>query len=189
MSLSTALWIAGAVTLLVTVLIGEKIIDLDFSGLQPQNRKKAKRARLLAARATPLEGTRLRREMKTAFEDMLLPFAKTDKTLLPPRMDKAFRHSALRQLELLERRQLCREILLTDVTAEPENDFTRWNDDGREWREGVLHATALERLVSWHDGRPVYQRYRKNACLRVLQSRHIRTSDRDGQKKATTPTG
>ena len=134
MSLSTALWIAGAVTLLVTVLIGEKIIDLDFSGLQPQNRKKAKRARLLAARATPLEGTRLRREMKTAFEDMLLPFAKTDKTLLPPRMDKAFRHSALRQLELLERRQLCREILLTDVTTEPENDFTRWNDDGREWR-------------------------------------------------------
>lgn len=189
MSLSTALWIAGAVTLLVTVFIGEKIIDLDFSGLQPQNRKKAKRARLLAARATPLEGTHLRREMKTAFEDMLLPFAKTDKTLLPPRMDKAFRHSALRQLELLERRQLCREILLTDVTAEPENDFTRWNDDGREWREGVLHATALERLVLWHDGRPVYQRYRKNACLRVLQSRHIRTSDRDGQKKATTPTG
>ena len=55
MSLSTALWIAGAVTLLITVLIGEKIIDLDFSGLQPQNRKKAKRARLLAARATPLE--------------------------------------------------------------------------------------------------------------------------------------
>ena len=184
MSLSTALWIAGAVTLLVTVFIGEKIIDLDFSGLQPQNRKKAKRARLLAARATPLEGTHLRREMKTAFEDMLLPFAKTDKTLLPPRMDKAFRHSALQQLELLERRQLCREILLTDVTAEPENDFTRWNDDGREWREGVLHATALERLVSWHDGRPVYQRYRKNACLRVLQSRHIRTSDRDGQKKS-----
>lgn len=184
MSLSTALWIAGAVTLLVTVFIGEKIIDLDFSGLQPQNRKKAKRARLLAARATPLEETRLRREMKTAFEDILLPFAKTDKTLLPPRMDKAFRHSALRQLELLERRQLCREILLTDVTAEPENDFTRWNDDGREWREGVLHATALERLVSWHDGRPVYQRYRKNACLRVLQSRHIRTSDRDGQKKS-----
>lgn len=52
MSLSTALWIAGAVALLVTVFIGEKIIDLDFSGLQPQNRKKAKRARLLAARAT-----------------------------------------------------------------------------------------------------------------------------------------
>lgn len=61
MSLSTALWIAGAVTLLVTVFIGEKIIDPDFSGLQPQNRKKAKRARLLAARATPLEGTNLRR--------------------------------------------------------------------------------------------------------------------------------
>ena len=70
MSLSTALWIAGAVTLLVTVFIGGKIIDLDFSGLQPKNRKKAKRARLLAACATPLEGTRLRREMKTAFEDI-----------------------------------------------------------------------------------------------------------------------
>lgn len=35
MSLSTALWIAGAVTLLVTVFIGEKIIDPDFSGLPP----------------------------------------------------------------------------------------------------------------------------------------------------------
>lgn len=184
MNLSTALWIAGAVTLLVTVFIGEKIIDPDFSELQPKNRKKAKRARLLAARATPLEGTNLRREMKTAFEDMLLPFAKTDKTLLPPRMDKAFRRSALRQLELLERRQLCREILLTDVTPLPKNDFTYWSDDGREWREGILHATALERLISWHDGRPVYQRYRKNAYLRILQSRHIRSSDRTEQKKS-----
>lgn len=183
MSLSTALWIAGAVTLLVTGFIGEKIIDPDFSGLQPQNRKKAKRARLLAARATPLDGTNLRREMKTAFEDMLLPFAKTDKTLLPPRMDKAFRRSALRQLELLERRQLCREILLTDVTPLPKNDFTYWSDDGREWREGILHATALERLISWHNGKPVYQRYRKNAYLRILQSRHIRSSDRTEQKK------
>lgn len=188
MSLSTALWIAGAVTLLVTVFIGEKIIDPDFSGLQPQNRKKAKRARLLAARATPLEGTNLRWEMKTAFEDMLLPFAKTDKTLLPPRMDKAFRRSALRQLELLERRQLCREILLTDVTPLPKNDFTYWSDDGREWREGILHAIALERLISWHNGKPVYQRYRKNAYLRILQSRHIRSSDRTEQKKAIMPT-
>ena len=184
MSLSTALWIAGAVTLLVTVFIGEKIIDPDFSGLQPQNRKKAKRARLLAARATPLEGGNLRREMKTAFEDMLLPFAKADKTLLPSRMDKAFRRSALRQLELLERRQLCREILLTDVTPLPKNDFTYWSDDGREWREGILHATALERLISWHNGKPVYQRYRKNAYLHILQSRHIRSSDRTEQKKS-----
>ena len=97
--------------------------------------------------------------MKTAFEDMLLPFAKTDKALLPPRMDKAFRRSALRQLELLERRQLCREILLTDMTPLPKNDFTYWSDDGREWREGILHATALERLIAWHNGKPVYQRY------------------------------
>lgn len=188
MSLSTAMWIAGAVTLLVTGFIGEKIIDPDFSGLQPQNRKKAKRARLLAARATPLDGVNLQKELKKAFEDMLLPFAKTDKKLLPVRMDKAFRYSVLRQLELLEQRQLCREILLTDVTPLPKNDFTHWSDDGREWREGILHATALERLISWHNGKPVYQHYRKNAYLRILQSRHIRSSDRTEQKKAIMPT-
>lgn len=91
MSLSSSLWIAGAVAVLVTVFIGEKIIELDFSLLQPQNHKKAKWVRLLAARATPLDGVNLQKELKKAFEDMLLPFAKTDKKLLPARMDKAFR--------------------------------------------------------------------------------------------------
>lgn len=73
---------------------------------------------------------------------------------------------------------------MTDVTPLPKNDFTHWSDDGREWREGILHATAMERLISWHNGKPVYQHYRKNAYLRILQSRHIRSSDRTEHKKS-----
>lgn len=48
---------------------------------------------------------------------------------------------------MLKQRQLCRDIRLADVVPLPKNDFKRWNDDGREWRESVLQCNAVERLV------------------------------------------
>ena len=73
---------------------------------------------------------------------------------------------------------------MTDVETQPDNDFERWNNDGREWRESIIKCSALERLISTEDGKIRYENYRKHAYLRILQSRHIRNSDRVQKKKS-----
>lgn len=183
MSLSEALLIAIAVTAIYAYFIGEKIVKIDFSCLQPKNLKSAKLKRLLYNRNTPLQGADLHGDIKHAFENILIPLAKADKDLLPARMDMVFRRNIEQQLKLLKRHRLYRDIRLADVVPLPKNDFKRWNDEGREWREAVLQCSELERLVSTHSGKPVYELYRKNAHVRILQSRHIRNSDRTGKKK------
>ena len=189
MSLSEAFWIAAAVAVLCAWFIGEKLLDFDLSGLLPENLKRAKLKRLLAERNTPLQGAGLHGDMKEEFEKILLPLGKADKDLLPARMDMTFRRELERQLDCLKRRQVCRDIRLTDVVPLPKNDFKRWSDDGREWRESVLRCSTLERLVSKRDSTPIYKIYRKNAYVRLLQSRHIRNSDRTEKSKTTTLTG
>ncbi len=184
MSLTDALLIAAAVTVLCAYFVGEKIIDIDISGLLPQNMKKAKMKRLLAERETPLQGMGLHGDVREALEKALRPLSKADKELLPARMDMVFRKNTERQLDLLAQRGLFRDIRLTDVVPLPKNDFKRWSDDGREWREAVLRCSVLERLVSKRDGKPAYELYRKNAYVRLLESRHIRTSDRTEKKKS-----
>ena len=183
MSLSEALLIAIAVTAIYAYFIGEKIVKIDFSCLQPKNLKSAKLKRLLYNRNTPLQGAGLHGDIKHAFENILIPLAKADKDLLPARMDMVFRRNIEQQLKLLKRHRLYRDIRLADVVPLPKNDFKRWNDEGREWREAVLQCSELERLVSTHSGKPVYELYRKNAHVRILQSRHIRHSDRQGKNK------
>ena len=184
MSLSDALWMAIAVTAICAYFVGKNIIKVDFSGLQPKNLKRAKLKRLLYDRNTPLQGVGLRGDIKRAFENILIPLAKADKDLLPARMDMVFRRNIEQQLNLLKRHGLYRDIRLTDVMPIPKNDFNSWNDEGREWREAVLQCSELERLVAAHNGKPVYELYRKNAYVRVLQSRHIRNSDRTVKKKS-----
>lgn len=183
MSLSDALLIAIAVTAVYAYFVGGKIIKVDFSGLQPKNLKRAKLKRLLNDRDTPLQGFGLHGDIKRAFENILIPLAGADKDLLPARMDMVFRRNIERQIGLLDRYRLYRDIRLADVVPLPKNDFKRWNDEGREWRESVLQCSELERLVSAHNGNPVHEIYRKNAYVRVLQSRHIRNSDRKEKKK------
>ena len=178
MNIVEAFLLAAVAAILYAVFIGGKLIQLDFSSLEPKNQKVGKYRRLMAQRATPLEGTGLRRNIRKAFEQVLIPLGKADKKLLPVRMDLTFRRNTERQLDLLNRRQLCRDIRLIDVVPVPQNDFERWNDDGREWREATLECSALERFVPKQGGRPVYERYFKNASVRILQSRHIRRSDR-----------
>lgn len=176
MSASKAFELAAAAVLVYMFFVGGKIIK--YSELQPQKWKPGKRRRLLAQCNSPLRQENLPREIKDAFEKILLPLGAADKRLLPARMDMNFRRRLERQIEQLQRHRIYREIRVVDIIPLPKNNFTRWNDDGREWRECVLQCSALERFVRAADGKPIREVYRKNACLRVLQSRHIRNLDR-----------
>ena len=181
-------WEAAFMAAMVTVtLIGfaaNKILDVDFSVFFRRNWKSTKCRKMLAQRKGPWQGTHVQGEIRRAFDLVLLPMGKADKGLLPARMDKNFRRRMEGQIELLERRKLCREIRMTDIIPLPKNAFRHWSDDGREWRETVLQCSALERLLPKEGGRPVHTVYRKNARLRLLQSRHIRSCDRAGKQKS-----
>ena len=181
-------WEAAFMAAMVTVtLIGfaaNKILDVDFTVFFRRNWKSTKCRKMLAQRKGPWQGTTVQGEIRRAFDLVLLPMGKADKGLLPARMDRNFRRRMEGQIELLERRKLCREIRMTDIIPLPKNAFRHWSDDGREWRESVLQCSALERLLPKEGGRPVHTVYRKNARLRLLQSRHIRSCDRAGKQKS-----
>ena len=184
MNLSEALLIAAAIAVSCACFIGEKIIKVDFSGFLPKNRKSERMKKLLVPRETPLQGERLHGNIRKSFEQVLIPLGKADKSLLPARMDRIFRRKTEKQIELLKQRQLCRDIRLADVVPLPKNDFKRWNDDGREWRESVLKCSTLERFESMQGNRVQHEIYRKNSYLRILQSRHVRRTDKKENKKS-----
>ena len=184
MSFWEAASMAAAVTVVLIGFIADKTINVDFSGLLKRNWKSTKCKKMLAQRKGPWQGTNLHGEIRKAFDKVLLPLEKADKGLLPARMDMTFRRRIERQIGLLERRKLRREIRMTDVVPLPKNGFRHWNDDGREWRESVLQCSALERLLSAEGGRPIHAVYRKNACLRLLQSRHIRNCDHKEKRES-----
>ena len=91
MDLSVALIIAASFAVLCTFYIGKRILTIDFSEYCSKNSKKAKRERLLAKRETPLHDSKIRRDMRKAFEGVLIPLGKADQRLLPARMDMTFR--------------------------------------------------------------------------------------------------
>ena len=184
MDLSISLLIAASFAILCTYYIGDKILVIDFSAYRPQNLKKAKLERLLAKRETPLQDSKIRKDIRKAFERILIPLGKADQDLLPARMDMAFRKKIVSQINRLNRNKLCRKIYVTDVVPVPKNDFETWNDDGREWRESVLMCSTLERFESTEDNKVQHEIYRKNSYLRILQSRHIRSADRKEKKKS-----
>lgn len=184
MSFWEAAFMAAAVTVALMGFLAEKIIDVDFSCLLKRNWKSTKCKKMLAQQKGPWQGTNVQSEIRRAFDMVLLPLGKADKRLLPARMDKNFRRRMEGQIELLERQKLCREIRLTDVVPLPKNAFRHWSDDGREWRESVLQCSALERLLPKEGGKPVHVVYRKNARLRVLQSRHVRSCDRKEKRES-----
>ena len=135
MDLSVALIIAASFAILCTFYIGKRILTIDFSEYCSKNSKKVKRERLLAKRETPLHDSKIRKDIRKAFERILIPLGKADQDLLPARMDMAFRKKIVSQINRLNRNKLCRKIYVTDVVPVPKNDFETWNDDGREWRE------------------------------------------------------
>ena len=184
MDLSISLFIAASFAVLCTFYIGKSILTIDFSEYSSKNSKKAKLKRLLAKKDTPLSDSKIRRDMRKAFERILIPLGKADQKLLPARMDMAFRKKIVSQINRLNRNRLCRKIYVTDVVPVPKNDFETWNDDGREWRESVLMCSTLERFESTEDNKVQHEIYRKNSYLRILQSRHIRSADRKEKKKS-----
>ena len=184
MGLSVSLLIAASFAILCTYYIGDKILVIDFSTYRPQNLKKAKLERLLAKKDTPLRNSKIRNDIKKAFERILIPLGKADQDLLPARMDMAFRKKIVSQINRLNRNKLCRKIYVTDVVPVPKNDFETWNDDGREWRESVLKCSTLERFESTKDNTVQHEIYRKNSYLRILQSRHVRLADQKEKKKS-----
>ena len=184
MDLSNSLLLAAVFAVVCTYYIGKKILTIDFSEYRPQNSKKAKLERLLAKKDTPLQNSRIRRDIKKAFERILIPLGKANQDLLPARMDMAFRKKIVSQINRLNQNKLCRKIYITDVVPLPKNDFETWNDDGREWRESVLMCSTLERFESTKDNRVQHEIYRKNSYLRILQSRHIRRTDKKENKKS-----
>lgn len=184
MSVWDAASLAAAVTVAMIGILAEKIIEVDFSGLLKRNWKSTRCKKMLAQRKGPWQGINVHGEIRKAFDKVLLPLGKADKGLLPARMDKNFRRRMEGQIDLLDRRKLCREIRMTDIVPLPKNGFRHWNDDGREWRESVLQCSALERLLPKEGDRPVHTVYRKNACLRLLQSRHVRNCDRKEKRES-----
>lgn len=184
MGLSVSLLIAASFAILCTYYIGDKILVIDFSAYRPQNLKKTKLERLLAKKDTPLRNSKIRKDIRKAFEGILIPLGKADQDLLPARMDMAFRKKIVSQINRLNRNKLCRKIYVTDVVPVPKNDFETWNDDGREWRESVLKCSTLERFESTKDNTVQHEIYRKNSYLRILQSRHVRLADQKEKKKS-----
>ena len=184
MGLSVSLLIAASFAILCTYYIGDKILVIDFSAYRPQNLKKAKLERLLAKKGTPLQNSKIRKDIRKAFERILIPLGKADQKLLPARMDMAFRKKIVSQINRLNKNKLCRKIYVTDVVPVPKNDFETWNDDGREWRESVLMCSTLERFESTEDNKVQHEIYRKNSYLRILQSRHVRRTDQKENKKS-----
>ena len=183
MSFWEAASMAAAITIVLIGFAANKILDVDFTAFFRRNWKSTKCKKMLLQRKGPWQGTNVHGEIRNVFDKVLLPLGKADKELLPTRMDKNFRRRMEGQIDLLDRRKLCREIRMTDVVPLPKNGFNHWSDDGREWRESMLQCSALERLLPTEGGRPVHTIYRKNARLRLLQSRHIRSADRAGKQK------
>ena len=152
MSLSDAIFFAALVTIVCAIGIAEKIIDVDMDQFLPENLKKAKIKRIFVERNTPLQGTNVQKEIKKAFESVLLPLGKADKNLLPKRMDMTFRRKMDHQINLLRKRKLCRDIRLTDVMPLPKNNFKRWNDDGGNLFCSAVHWSGLflQRAAKWY---------------------------------------
>ena len=184
MDLSVSLFIAASFAILCTLYIGNKILTMDYSEYCSKNSKKAKLERLLAKKDTPLQNSKIRRDIRKAFERVLIPLGKADQKLLPARMDMTFRKKIVSKINRLNKNNLCCNIYVTDVVPVPKNDFETWSDDGREWRESVLMCSTLERFESTEDNTVRHEIYRKNSSLRILQSRHVRSADRNEKKKS-----
>ena len=184
MDLSVALIIAASFAILCTFYIGKRILTIDFSEYSSKNSKKAKLEKLLVKKGTPLQNSKIRRDIRKAFERVLIPLGKADQKLLPARMDMTFRKKIVSKINRLNKNNLCCNIYVTDVGPVPKNDFETWSDDGREWRESVLMCSTMERFESTEDNTVRHEIYRKNSSLRILQSRHVRSADRNEKKKS-----
>lgn len=84
MGLSDATWFAATVAILLGIYIGERILDIDFSVFLAKNRKNRKIKRMMEQRGdTTLQKSGIRRDIRKAFERILIPLKKQIKTDFP----------------------------------------------------------------------------------------------------------
>ena len=124
MGLSDASWFAATVAILLGIYIGERILDIDFSVFLAKNRKKGKIKRMMEQRGdTTLQKSGIRRDIRKAFERILIPLEKADKNRLPSRMDMTFRKNIVRQIDRLNQQKwkLSRTMILNAGTMMDEN--------------------------------------------------------------------
>ena len=182
MGLSEAMLFAFAATIICAFAIAEKIIDIDFEQFMTKEFEKAKMKRILAKRETPLQGARLQKDIKDSFEMYYFHLEKQIRVIFQREWILHFAERWFIRWNCWESVSFARYPGDGRCTTS-KNNFKRWNDDGREWRESILQCSSLERLISPQSGKTVHQIYRKNSYLRILQSRHIRHSDRQGKNK------
>ncbi len=67
------------------------IIAADFFRNIFQRILKSKAQKVACKKGTPLQDSKIRRDIRKAFEGVLIPLGKADQKLLPARMDMTFR--------------------------------------------------------------------------------------------------
>ena len=175
--LSALLWaaiLAAAITLAAAAFI---FVNAYISGSTVLNRRK----KLRYSPETPIVDGKLNREHRGIIEPILAAWNLSDTSLLPKRMDKTFRAQMERSIGTVSSHGLRREFYVTNARAlltGKKQNFTRWNDGGREWREATIEASLLERFIRPGDGTVQSESYYPDASITVRQSRHIRASDR-----------
>ena len=147
MSFWDAVSMAAAITIALIGFAANKILDVDFTVFFRRNWKSTKCRKMLAQRKGPWQGTHVQGEIRRAFDLVLLPMGKADKGLLPARMDNNFRRRMEGQIELLERRKLCREIRMTDVVPPAQNGFKYWNS-AAPWSACSQQKAAAPSILS-----------------------------------------
>ena len=129
---------------------------------------------------SPLMDEKIADEMKDIIEPVLRTWQTADESKLPLQMDRGFRERILQTIRLLKKSGLRRELRFLNVSVEQtgkQHNFRYWDDRGREWREGVITGSALERYVST-DGNVLSENLYRSIRMVIRQSRHISNSER-----------
>ena len=130
----------------------------------------------------PFDSRYVKGEVADAVEPILLSWRDADEKELPGRMDKTFLARMQRSIRVLKKYGIRRDLRIFGcIVASKEKDgrdgFQKWNEGGREWREGVLNASLLDAYTNAQNGAIVQDKYYRDVKISILQSRHIRYED------------
>ncbi len=175
----------SAVLLLAILYAGAVFCVCSFQRIKTgiANLFSKKNIKFLRGRTTepPIDGLFVDEGVKNAVEPILLAWRDADETALPDRMDKTFLERMQRIIKVLKKYGIRRELKLRGtVSVRGDNGkagFRKWNEGGREWREGELTSALLDCYSDARSGEPVQDHYYPEVRISVLQSRHIRYED------------
>ena len=127
-------------------------------------------------------------DVERAVEPVLLAWRDADENKLPARMDKTFLERMQRMIKVFKKHSVKRDIKTYGMTSElnnkGQNGFTKWNEYGREWREGVLSGAVLDMFTDTRSGNIVHEKYFPKVKISIVQSRHLRFEDAKKAAKA-----